>query len=84
MDNKLSMDEQGVAVAKKVSRLLGCTSEGITSRDKEVITLCSELVQPHPEYCLQFWSPLCKTDVENLERVQRGATKMIKGLETAV
>lgn len=38
------------------------------------------IVRPHPEKCIQFGSPLYKTDVESLERVQGGATKMIKGL----
>jgi len=34
------------------------------------------------EYCIQFWSLLCKKDVDRLERVQRGIKKMIKGLRS--
>jgi len=30
--------------------------------------------------CFSFWSPLCKKDVDRLKRVQRRATRMIKGL----
>uniref|UniRef100_A0A8C0H0J2 Uncharacterized protein n=1 Tax=Chelonoidis abingdonii TaxID=106734 RepID=A0A8C0H0J2_CHEAB len=32
-------------------------------------------------YCVELWVPHFRKDVDKLERVQKGATKMIKGLE---
>jgi len=84
MDEKLDMSEQHVLEAQKVNRILGCIKTSMASRSKEVILpLCSTLVRPHLESCIQLWIPQHRKDMELLERVQRRATKMIRGLSTS-
>ncbi|KAK4822864.1 hypothetical protein QYF61_020715 [Mycteria americana] len=65
VDSHLNMSQQCAQVAKKANSILACSRNSVASRTREEI----------------FWAPHYKRDIEVLERVQRRATKLVKGLE---
>jgi len=82
VDDKLTMSQQCALVSKKTNGILGYIKKNVASRSGDVLLpLYSALVRPYRESCIQFWAPHLKKGEELLERVQRRATRMMRGLE---
>ena len=76
------MNQQCALAAQKANGILSSTRRVVASRYREVtVSLYSAFVRPYLEHCITVWGLQYRKDVELLERSQRRATKMIRGLE---
>ena len=78
VDSTMKWSEQCNIAVKGANSTLGIIRRHIKSRNKDIIVkLYKSLVRPKLEYCVQAWCPYLKKDIDNIERVQHRATKLI-------
>ena len=70
--NRLAMSQQCVLVAQKANDIVGCIKKSTASGLREVFfLLCSALVGPCLECCVQFWALQFRKDRDLLKIVHR-------------
>ena len=82
VDNKLKFQSHVEKQCKKANRILGLIRRSFTHLDVSTLPhLYKALVRPHLEYGASVFYPRYKGCQDNLEKVQRRATKLVPGLE---
>lgn len=70
MNTRLTMSQQR-ALAVKASGILGCIKWNVPSNSREVtLPLCSALLRPQLDCCVQLWAHLYKRDMNILKNIR--------------
>ena len=82
IDSQLKFHDHTTTITKKANRLLAIIQKTFQHFDKNtVINLYKSYIQPVLEYGNIVWGPQYILDQQNIEKVQRRATKLIHNLQ---
>ncbi|TRZ22984.1 hypothetical protein HGM15179_004126 [Zosterops borbonicus] len=70
-DERLSMSCQ-----PRTKYILGCIKGSVAGRER-ILSLCSAVVRPHLQCCIQLWGSQHRKDMDLLERVQRKPPRLL-------
>ena len=80
-DTSLRFTSHIANITKKANSRLGMIKRSFSNLSKEiVIPLYKSLVRPIVEYGSSIWNPMLKSDVQEIEKIQRRATKLISNI----
>jgi len=76
----LSVSGQCKEAASKANRVFGMVSRQFWEREPwSFLIVYKGFVRRHLEYAIQAWPPYLRRDINCSEKIQRRATKMVKG-----
>ena len=82
MSNDLKQYKDVTNKVKKANKMLGMIKRTFSYLDKEILLrLYKAYVRPILEYCQQAMSPYLQKDINEIEKVQRRATKLLHYLK---
>lgn len=67
----MNMKQQCALAAQKINSILGSINRGVVAGRKGDVPLCSALLRPYLERCVQAWGLQLKKDAELWELFQR-------------
>ena len=77
-DHSLDWKEQIKAVSAKVSRAVGCLKHAKNFLPRETLkTLYTGIVEPHFRYCCSVWGCCGSTDINQLQKLQSRAARIV-------
>ena len=81
IDQELSFEKHINSAVNKANRILAIARKTFDHIDQDMFMLIYKgLIRPHLEYATSVWSPQLIKHIEDIENVQRGATKQIPGI----
>jgi ribonuclease P/MRP protein subunit RPP40 len=81
IDDKLNFERHICEKVSKANSIMGLIRRTMEYMDDKTFKLLyTALVRPHIEYANQIWSPYLVKHIEQIENVQRRATKQIPGM----